>query len=158
MSITLSNPSIVVQASADVASGLLSGSHIHRIAQTPNVGTSAGNVNLLAPYSFTLATGTPLSIDLTAAIDAGGNTVTFGHLTHYVLENLSTVSGENIAIGGGSNGVFTLDPTTAKPNGGAKFLADPNPGITIDSTHKIITLAAAAGTAVAGRITFYGRT
>lgn len=157
MSTVLSNPTITTQLSSDLVSGLLSGNVTHRHALTPSIGTPAGSVNLMYTSSFTLASGTPLSIDLTSIIDVGNNSVSFGHLTHLLLENISLVSGENIAIGGGTNGVFTLDPTTAKPNGGAKLLIDPNPGIVIDGTHKIITLAAASGTGVLGRITILGR-
>src|SRR3954464_9895168 len=118
MSTTLSNPKITAQVESDFVAGLVSGNLLHRVTSTPSVGTPAGSVNLEYTNSFTLASGTPLSLDLTSLVDVGGNTVTFGHVNCILLENLSIVSGENIAIGGGTNGVFTLDPTVARANGG----------------------------------------
>ena len=156
MSTTLSNLNINSQISADIASGLLTGKFNNRSAATPSVGTSAGSINLLVHQTFSINSGTPLAIDLTSVADVAGNTVTFGHLNYIKILNSGTNSGGDLSIGGGTNGVFTADPKSIRANGGIATHYDPNPGITIDSTHKIITVTSASG-AVTGSITLAGR-
>jgi hypothetical protein len=159
MSTTLSNPSISAGISATIESGLLSGTITHRpAAQSPSVGTNAGNVNLIYSADFTVTSGSPLSLDLSSIADAAGNVVTFGHITHFLAENRSTNTAEIMSLFGGTNGVFTADPKPLQANGGLSFMANPNPGVTIDGTHKIVTVTVAAGTSVPGRLTIIGRT
>jgi hypothetical protein len=156
MSTTLSNLNINSQILADVANGLLSGNFNNRSAATPSVGTAAGSINLLVHQTFTVSSGTPLSIDLTSVVDVAGNTVSFGHLCYSKVVNSGTNSGGDLNFGGGTNGVFTLDPKVVRANGGIATHYDPNPGITVDSTHKIVTVASVSGT-VTGSITLAGR-
>jgi hypothetical protein len=157
MSTTLSNIGVNSQITADIASGLLSGNFNNQSLATPPSGTATGSLNLLAHQSFTVTAGSPLSIDLTSIADVGGSTVTFGHLCYVKVVNGGTNSGGDLQIGGGTNGVFTLDPKLIRSKGGIATHFDPNPGITIDSTHKIITITSASGS-VPGTITLAGRT
>jgi hypothetical protein len=154
MSTTLSNINVNSQVAADVANGLLSGNFNNRSAASPSTGTAAGSLNILCHQTFSINSGTPLSIDLTSIADVGGNTVAFGHLCYFKVVNSG---GGDLNIGGGTNGVFTLDPKPIRDTYGVATHYDPNPGITIDGTHKIFTLDAASGT-VAGSITLAGRT
>lgn len=158
MASTLSNASISSQISVDIVRGGLLGTVTHRNAQTPAIGTVTNQVNLVFQNDFTVATGTPITFDLTSLTDPAGAAINFGHVTHFHVENFSTITGEDLTIGGGTNGLFAADPKPVRANGGNVQHADPNPGILVDGTHKIIQLAAAAGTAVLGRITIIGRT
>lgn len=158
MASTLSNASISSQISVDIVRGGLAGTVTHRNAQTPAIGTVTNQVNLVFQNDFIVATGTPLTFDLTSLVDPAGSAINFGHVTHLHIENLSAVAGEDLTVGGGTNGLFAADPKPIRANGGNVQHADPNPGILVDGTHKIVQLAAAAGTAVLGRITIMGRT
>jgi hypothetical protein len=104
---------------------------------------------------FTLATGTPQTVDLTSVADSGGNTVTFGHLVAWQYSNLSNSNGANVTIGGGTNAIIPAGQPITK--GGHVQQCCPE-GITVDGTHKIVTLSVASGTSEAGRLTLFGRT
>jgi hypothetical protein len=159
MSTTLANIAPRVQLSAVIASGRLSGTVLHQYNGPPIAfGTAVGQVNLCATVDFTVTSGTPYTLDLTALTDAGGSAITFGHLTHLQLENMSVTTGQDFTLGGGTNGVFTAAPNVIAANGGLWFLANPSPGVLVDSTHKIISISVAVGTGVSGRLTLFGRT
>lgn len=90
-------------------------------------------------------TSTPTSVDLTSLTDPFGTSVNFATLKHIqVCNNDGTNS---LTVGGGTNGVFSALPVlvgqnTMTANGSCVNLTT---NITIDSTHKILTLTASAG-------------
>lgn len=160
---TLSNPRTGVSISASLAVGatgaaLLSGTINHAPTnQTPTVGNSAGNVNKIYANQITLATGTTTTLDLTALTDPAGGTVSLVHVNHFLIENLSTATAEIITAGGGTNGLVDTITLPIAANGGKLFYEAPNPGITVDSTHKLLRLDVASGTAVLVNVTILGR-
>lgn len=158
MASTLDNLAAAASLVADLASGQLGGQVALRYAKGLTFGTAAGNVNAIVARDLVIATGTPFTVDLTAAVDPAGNTVAFGHLTHWMLQNLSAQAGEDLTFFGGTNGVMAALPMPCRANGGNLHHADPNPGIAIDGAHKIVQITAAAGAAVAARLLLLGRT
>jgi hypothetical protein len=94
---------------------------------------------------------TPTSVDLTSLTDAYGTSIAFSSVKHLRVVNTSAVG--NLTVGGGTNGLFTTLPFTLNgstgsnnsDNGSDLSLTTP---ITVDGTHKILTLTASAGTIV----------
>jgi hypothetical protein len=84
--------------------------------------------------------------------------VSFGHVTHWLVENRSTTTAETMTIGGGTNALIAARAEPVQANGGLDFMAAPNPGILRDATHKTFQIAIASGTSVPGRLTIIGRT
>lgn len=159
MAVTLSNPSIIAQIVADIVSGRLSGNVRHAYSgPTLTIGSGAGQIQKIVTVDFTVSAGTPLDYDLTAIDDPGGSAISFSFLTHLMIENLSTTAGQDMSLGAGANPVYaTADAGVIQANGGVSFKATPNPGVTIDATHKTIRITVAAGTNVQGRLTLIGR-
>lgn len=160
---TLSNAVVQTQVSGDltVSSGgfATNPSIYHRIAKAPSIGTAAGNVNKLYVASLTVDTGTPVSLDLTALTDPLGGTINFAKVFSIMVENLSTTTGQDITIGGGANAVIAARADTPiGPNGCYDHIVRPNPGHTVDATHKVLTVAVAAGTGVGFVVSILGRT
>jgi hypothetical protein len=160
MASTMTSPQIAAAIQAGLAGGAApapSTSNVnHSAALTPAVGGSAGQVNKIYSAAFTVTTGTPLSIDLTALTDPLGAALNFTNVAAILISNDSVVAGQDFSVGGGTNGLFTAAPNIIAANGGMYLLANPNPGITVDGTHKIITITVAAGTGVGGKITVLG--
>lgn len=97
-----------------------------------------------ATYSVTTS---PTSIDLTSLIDTFGVAVNFATVLHLRVTNNDTTN--SLTVGGGVNGLFTALPFSLRgqsgtpDNGSDLNLTTP---ITVDGTHKILTLVASAGT------------
>jgi hypothetical protein len=150
MASTLTNPQISAAITVALAGGAapaISAANVqHAVAQTLTAGASAGQVNKVYSAARSVSNGTPDSIDLTALTDPLGQALNFTKVSAILINNLSTTVGRDLTIGGGTNGLFTAAPNPVKANGGIWFLADPTAQITVDGTHKIITVAIAAGT------------
>lgn len=163
MSTTLSNVSIAAAITAALAGGAapatVSGNVQHNCADTPTVGSSTGNVNKVYSAAFTVDTGTPLSLDLTSLVDPLGQTNNFGTVHAILIENLSIVAGRDFTVFGGTNGLVATSTTLiyAGTKPGFLLIDFGTTGIAVDGTHKIITIAVAAGTGIAGKITVVGK-
>lgn len=158
MAETLTNPTVSAQLSINVAAGPLSGTVRQTYGgPTLTIGSTAGQINRKHSVDFAVTAGTPYTLDLTALTDLNGAAMSFSFWTHLLIENESTTTGQDMTVGGGTNGVFTADPVPIQANGGGRMWLNPNPGVTVDGTHKIIQITVAAGTAVAGKLTIFGR-
>lgn len=136
--------------------------------QWPNVnpwiytlGTAAGQLNLVAISSGSAA-ASPVSIDLTSLTDPSGAAVNFAKIRAALILNDSTTDGSFLLLdntvtnGWGSpfNNITTAKlkiPAGATVNGtnypGFFMICGPNTtGLTVDSTHKIVSLDPGANT------------
>ena len=158
---TLSSPQVsaaIVSTITGGASPAPSTANVnHAAARTPTVGSGAGNVNKIYSAAFTVTNGAPLSLDLTALTDPLGQANNFGTVYSILITNDSTTAGQDFTCFGGTNGLIATSTELCYANGGAKLLDTGTTGITVDGTHKIITIAVAAGTAVPGKITVIGK-
>ncbi len=99
-------------------------------------------------FTTETVTTTPVSIDLTGLTDAYGAALSFATVKHlHIINNDAT---NNLTVGGGTNGVFAALPFNLKGQTGANNSdngSDLNltTEITVDGTHKILTLTASAG-------------
>lgn len=94
-------------------------------------------------------TTSPTSLDLTALTDAYGAALSFATVKHLQIINNSDTN--SLTVGGGTNGLFTTLPFTlagyaAANNGDDGSCLQLTTSITVDGTHKILTLTASAGT------------
>lgn len=155
---TLSNVRVALQIAADLVTSLFRGAVNHQVSQTFTIGSAAGNVQKIYSSDFVVVnSGTPTTFDLTSLLDPGAGAVTFAFVTHIIIENLSTTTAEIMTVMGGTNGLQATSTNPLQPNGGVWVMCNPNPGITVDGTHKIVNLAVASGTNVSGKITILGR-
>lgn len=111
---------------------------------------SYGSSDISKVYMATLTvTSTPTSIDLTNQTDPFGNAVSFSTVKHIEIINEDTTNA--LTVGGGANGLFAALPFNltgqAAPSGGGSTggAIAITANITVDGTHKILTLAATAG-------------
>lgn len=122
------------------------------------VGAAAFNVNCVYSAPFTVTNGTPKTWDLTSITDALGNALVFTNVTAIAVKNLSVTSGQDMTLGGAiSNSILTAFPVVMAAQPQLSGLALCGIELTVDGTHKILELTVAAGTAVAGQITIFGR-
>ena len=159
MATTIESPIFLLRLSAGFASGAVSGGANFRSEVPYVVGSSAGQVGFIIVVQLSVvAPGTPTVIDLTSVRDIGGNLVTtMGHLTHWALANQSNTTGEDMTAGGGSNPVIAAEAEVCPAKGGITGKAFPNPGKTVDGTHKNFQVAIAAGANVPGLLMLWGR-
>ena len=111
-----------------------------------SAGTGANKAQKVANYTATLTTGTT-TIDLTAiAGGIGGAAINFSLIKQIIVANADPTN--NIAVTNGTNpATNTINPMTIGPNG-VYCRVEQGIGMTVDSTHKTITLAASASTVV----------
>jgi hypothetical protein len=163
MAATLTNPQIGMAISGLLTSGTFpvrSASPTHQNTSTPAVGNSAGQVNRLYQAAFTVASsGSPTSIDLTTLVDIDGTTINFVNIYSIEISNDSVTTGENMTLFGGTNGLVATSTLLlyGGVDPGAMLHKFGSAGLTVDATHKIVTIAIAAGTNVTGKITILGR-
>lgn len=139
----------------DVVAGRLAAHIKNAVDASYTVGVAVGNVNYAVDRDVALAVGVNLDLDATAIVEAGNTTVALAAVSHVMYRNTSATPGENVTIGGGATPLFPVDPTPVPP-GGVWFRTFPD-GLTVDATHKTIRLATAAGAAVPGVLTIWGR-
>lgn len=128
----------------------------HSVLNAPDVGSSAGQSNKVHSLNYLVSNGTPLTIDLTSTVDPSGAAIAFSFVNAILVSNDSVAAGQDLTVGGGSNPIVPASPAV-QPNGGAYYVSAPNPGITVDSTHKILQITVAAGTNVPIQVTVLGR-
>lgn len=163
MATTVTSPQFSATLSAGLNNGAstypkVSTSFTHQANGSYDVGSSAGEVNKAYSVDVNVNTSGATSIDLTTLTDAIGTSTAFGTVSAILITNKSTVNGQNITVGGGTNGLFAAWPVTLDATDGLEtLLIRKKLGITVDGTHKILTLAAAAGAAVPVRVTILGR-
>jgi hypothetical protein len=86
------------------------------------------------------------------------NPVGMLHVAAILVENDSTVAGQDMTIGGGTHPISATDSGFAQANGGVHLMWNPNPGYAVTGgTADTVTIAVAAGTNVPGKITILGR-
>jgi hypothetical protein len=169
MAATLTSPQVGMNITGNLSAGTFptrTANPSHPITSTPNVGATAGSVNKLYQASFTIVNNaTPTAIDLTSLTDIDGTTINLANVYAIEISNDSPNTGEDITHGGGTNGLYTVSPNVLPGGIAGGGALDPSGiiikygtiGKTVDATHKILTLATAAGTNVPGRITILGR-
>lgn len=162
MATTLTNPSVSVTVKAQLSSGAAPALVAAQVNHSPNFGVGAGNTtgNVDRCYStaFTVSAGTPLTINLTTALDPMQNAVGMLHVSGILVENDSTTSGQDMTIGGGTHPISATDSGLAQANGGVHLMWNPSPGYAVTSgSADTVTITVAAGTNVPGKITILGR-
>jgi hypothetical protein len=162
MPTTLSNPSITLQIKATLTAGAVPAPIGSLVSHAPTfslaAGNSAGNVDRCYSASFTITTGTPLTINVASAFDPLGSALGMIHVTSVLVENDSATAGQDMTIGGGANPVLGTYLGIAQANGGVDFSCNPNPGFTVaGGSADTLTITVAAGTSVPGKITILGR-
>jgi hypothetical protein len=160
MSTTVASPQVAASITATLTGGAAPApatSQVnHQFSVQPTVGSSAGNVNKVYSTAVSVDTASASSIDLTSVTDPLGNAVNFGTVTRIMLSNGSTTAGQIVTPFGGSNGVMSTGTQVLNP-GGCLLWDGGSVGVTIDGSHKILRLAAAAGSAVPISITVLGQ-
>jgi hypothetical protein len=162
MATLLSSPSVTSSVTANLTGGAAPApsqspvNHTYAPAVPLAVGSGAGQANKCYSAAFSVTSGAPLLLDLTALTDPLGGALNFTNVSEILITNDSTTAGQDFTIGAGTNGLFTAAPNVVRANGGQWHLTDVNPGITVDGTHKIFQIANASGTA-SGKITILGR-
>lgn len=165
MSATLASPQCAAGITATLSSTTGSATSTtnisHQHTSQPTVGSSAGNVSKAWTGTITVTdSGTPnLSTDLTTGLtDPQGNALVFSKVQQMIFESLESATANIVTLFGGSNGLVATGTLTLLAGGkivwDAGILGD---GITVDSTHKIIQVATAAGTSVKVKTTILGR-
>jgi hypothetical protein len=165
MSVTLTVPQVSGSLTATLASTAgKNSSNTTKIdnstATSLTVGSSAGQVNKVYDATITIASsGSPATIDLTAAPDPQGNAQNFAVVNAIKLTGVSVTPGEDITPFGGTNGLFATgtQKVIAGTTPGSLTLDFGTTGVTVDGTHKIITLTSAAGTNVQVYVSILGR-
>lgn len=163
MATTLSNPSITINTRASLASGIAPAVLGCTVNQSPatsiGVGSTAGNVNVCFSEAFTVTSGTPITVNLLTGTDPFGTALGMVHVSHILVENASTTTGQDFTVGGGTHPVLGTDLYLCQANGGVVCVVNPNPGYSVvTSSSDTLQISVAAGTSVAGRITVLGRT
>lgn len=162
MSTALSNPAITAQFKAQLTAGAAPAVVTSQVNHVPAVtlgpGNSPGNVDRCLSEPFTVTAGTPLTFNLTTALDPIGNALGMLHVTSVLVENDSTTAGQDFTVGGGTHPALGTDQGTAQANGGVFCVVNPNPGYAIVSgSSDTLQISVAAGTNVPGKITILGR-
>lgn len=163
MSDTMTNPSasatIQCNLSSTAGAALNTTTVNHSVANQPTVGSSSGNVNKVYTGVTTIASsGSAGSLDLTSLTDPQGNALTFSKVQWILIENLDTTTGHDVTPGGGTTPVIiTQEALLAGTTPGRLFLDFGNTQKTVDSTHKLLALATAAGTNVQVKVTIVGQ-
>jgi hypothetical protein len=162
MSTTLTNPYLAIAARAVINSGtfpVLSATTTHTPAINLVAGSTSGSVNAVIEQNFTVTSGTPLTINVATGLDPFGNAAGMVHVSTVLVENDSTTAGQDFTIGGGTHPVLGTDSYLCQANGGVVTVCNPAPGYTVSSgSADTLTITVAAGTAVAGKLTIFGRT
>src|SRR3954468_1095228 len=105
MATTVTSPQISMSMQANLDAGAAPApvkvNVQHQVAELPVVGSGAGQVNKVYSAPFTVTSGAPFTLDLTAAPDpAGGAAMNFTQVHGWLLENQSTTAGQDMTPGG----------------------------------------------------------
>lgn len=127
-------------------------------------GTIVDTADRIYMKRHTIATGTPLALDLSGGLtDLLGNVITMAKVTGIFIVNNSLTVGEKLTIGAGSNPLLnwiaaTGDALQIGP-GGVHCQLDPSLAAyaVTGATGDVLTIAAAAGAAVSTDVVIVGR-
>jgi len=159
---TLLNPRMLLAITGALSDGLLppvvTAAINHAVNPSLPVGSGAGSVNLEYHTPVIVTSGSPLVLDLTSLTDPLGNAIAFAVVTAILLTNDSTTATNDLSLGGGTTPLVATCPLPAQASGGAVAFLAPASGLPVTggSTNKL-QIAAAAGSAVPGRLTILGR-
>lgn len=128
----------------------------HKPATAYQVGATAGKVQYAYSSTLSVTAASDQTIDLTALTDPQGNSITIAAWTDILIENLSTTTGEDFTVGGGTTPIFATEGEPIRAMGGHLKVSNPQ-GETVDSTHKLLKFSVAAGTDVQVKVTILGR-
>lgn len=131
------------------------------ILQKLGSGTGSRQADLVGASDGTIATGTPLDIDLKALTDEFGAAVNMAEIVAFVVINDSATAGETITVGAAASNAWVAwlgdaSDTIKIGPGGMLFWQSPIDGVATDATHKVLRLAASAAS-VAYRFMVVGR-
>ncbi|MGD0540591.1 MAG: hypothetical protein ABSB33_03635 [Tepidisphaeraceae bacterium] len=162
MSTTLSNPQVSIQLKCQLTAGAAPAVVTSQVSHQPNIalgaGNSAGNVDRCFSEPFTVSAGSPLTVNLSSAVDPLGNALAMVHVTSVLVENDSSTAGQDFTVGGGTHPVLETDQGTAQANGGAFLVTNPNPGYSVvAAASDTLQISVASGTNVPGKLTILGR-
>lgn len=130
----------------------------HANATSPTVGSGTGNVQKVYHAPFVVAdSSTPTNIDLSAATDPQGTAITLSAVRALKLSNSSTVAAQVMTLSTVTNGLLATSQGPINPSGSLTLDAGGVADITVDGTHKVISITVASGTNVAGLLTVFGR-
>ncbi|HEX8323477.1 MAG TPA: hypothetical protein VF595_06135 [Tepidisphaeraceae bacterium] len=161
MAVVLTQPKFACGLATGVTAG-----PAHRRFSTPlsdnvggvfEVGSGADQVSRDYYIPLTIMSGVPTVIDLTALVNEENAAFGFTTIEALKITNLSKQPGEDVTVGGGTNPVIAAQQplkAVARDGGTTLYLITP---ITVDGTHKLLQITAAAGTAVAAVLTILGR-
>lgn len=152
----LFNPKISLATAVDAVAGRLQATIRDTLDLAPSVGTNAGQIAfVVAPQSLLVTTGAPVTFDLTNVVDVGNGVVALSHVVGYLFRNNSIVAGQNFVLGGGASPVHAADPVAVPPGGFVFRWVDGL--LPVAGGTKNLQIAVAAGVAVPGTLTLYGR-
>lgn len=127
-------------------------------------GTVIDTADRIYMKRHTIATGTPLALDLSGSLtDLIGNTITMAKVTGIVVSNNSVTAGEILTIGAGStpliNWIAASGDALKVGPGGMLCQLDPSLAAyaVTGGTADILTIAAAAGLTVSVDVIIVGR-
>jgi hypothetical protein len=150
--------SLKAQLSAGAPPAIVASQVNHSPAFALGAGNSAGNVDRCYSAPFQVSAGTPLTFNVSTALDPLQNAIGMLHVAAILVENNSTVAGQDMTIGGGTHPISTADNGLAQANGGVYLMWNPNPGYAVTGgSADTVTITLASGTNVAGKITILGR-
>ena len=125
------------------------------IGGTLSLGTGANNFNMLFELNQSVASGTPVDIDLTGQTAPDGSAIALADIVGIALQ-FPAANTANITVGNAAANAWSAwlgaTGTLVQIPGSAVFLFAPvasGSGYTVDGTHKLLRLTAASGTQVA---------
>lgn len=95
-------------------------------------GTAAGQVDTIFAAQYSVASGTPLTVNLQSCTDLAGNTVTFARVREFIVQVTDATAGHTLQVyAAASNGWSVLPPSgsaiVVQPGGSSVFhLSDPS--------------------------------
>jgi hypothetical protein len=150
--------SLKAQLTAGASPAVVASQVNHSPTFTIGAGNTAGNADRCYSAPFTITAGTPLTVNLSTALDPMQTAIGMLHVSAILVENDSTTAGQDFTIGSGTHPLSATDSGTAQANGGVYLMWNPNPGYAVTTgSADTLTLTVANGTNVPGKITILGR-
>lgn len=127
----------------------------------PGVGAVAGSVDRCYAGTYSVTSGTPVTINLLTALDPCGTAAGIVYIEDILIENDNTTAGQDLTVGGGTHPAlgtdsYTVQAGTSASNVGAAQLHFPTGLHIVTSSSDTLTLTAASGT-ITGKIVVLGR-
>lgn len=121
--------------------------HLLELARGYGSGTAASTFDVVYSDTASIASGTPLSLDLLGSLTSvlTGQTVSFVKLCGVIVKNKSTTSGQYLTLGGGSNALSGFSGK-ADPSGVFVWFSPIDAMAPVAGTGDILQIASATGT------------